>query len=116
MTRFVKQFALRVTPVRWAWTSWAILLVIISIIILCGNEKTVTPAYRQGATSWLAGTDLYIYEGVGFVYLPQAAVAFVPFSLLPPTASEIAWRCFILAVLVSGLWRFAALASREAGR
>lgn len=117
MTRFLKQFALTVTPsVRWAWASWAILLAIISIIILCGNEKTVTPAYRQGAASWLAGTDLYLYQGVGFVYLPQAAIAFVPFSLLPHTASEIAWRCFILAIFVAGLWRFAALASREAGR
>ena len=102
--------------VRTAWILWSILLAVVSIFILCGNTKTVTPAYRQGATSWLQGTDLYLYEGEGFIYLPQAAVAFVPFALLPLEASEILWRCLIVGIFTAGLWRMASLARREGSR
>ena len=101
--------------VRNAWIIWGLLLTIVSIIIVCGNTKTVTPAYRQGATSWLQGTDLYLYEGEGFIYFPQAAVAFVPFALLPLEVSEILWRCLIIGIFTAGLWRLGGLARREGG-
>jgi hypothetical protein len=113
--QLAKPTHLRLAGVPTAWIAWGILLAVVSTIILCGNTKTVTPSYRQGATSWLQGTDLYLYEGEGFIYLPQAAVAFVPFALLPLEASEILWRCLILGIFTAGLWRMAGLARREAG-
>jgi Glycosyltransferase family 87 len=98
-----------------AWILWGLVLTILALIIHGGNTKTVTPAYRQGATSWLQGTDLYLYQGEGFIYLPQAAVAFVPFALLPTEVSEILWRCLIGGIFTAGLWRLAGLARREWG-
>lgn len=105
----------RPRDVRNAWILWAFVLAVIAVVILGGNTKTVTPAYRQGATSWLQGTDLYLYEGEGFIYLPQAAAAFVPFALLPTAASEILWRCVTIGIFTAGLWRLAGLARREDG-
>lgn len=106
----------RWSGVRAAWILWSILLAVVSIFILCGNTKTVTPNYCYGATSWLQGTDLYIYGGEGFIYLPQAAVVFVPFALLPLEVSEILWRCLIFGIFTAGLWRLASLARRERRR
>jgi hypothetical protein len=74
---------------RWAWTLWLIAFLAVSGIILAGNRRTVTPSYRSAALKWLQSEPIYGQNGRGFVYLPQAAILYVPFAVLPETASEI---------------------------
>jgi alpha-1,2-mannosyltransferase len=97
--------------VKAAWAGWVVLAVATAVIIAMGSGRTVVPAYREGAVYWLAGTKLYWHLGVGgFVYLPQAAVLFIPFALLPVMAGEMLWRFVIIGVFALGIFRFAGLA------
>jgi hypothetical protein len=59
---------------------------------------------------------LYRDEGVGFLYLPQAAIFFVPFAALPPLMAELLWRCLTIGVYAWGLRRFSSLAEYSSPR
>ena len=97
------------------WILWAALFVYVSIEILSGSEHSVVRSYRVAAQNWIAGERLYQDDGAGFIYLPHAAVAFVPFAVLPRVTGEICWRFVTIGVFVLGLWRFARLAAQEHG-
>jgi hypothetical protein len=97
--------------VRTAWIGWAALFIVTASIIAAGSSRTVVPAYRIASLHWLAGQGLYDGMGVGgFVYLPQAAILFVPFALLPVVAGEVLWRLFNIGVFAIGIRGFSRLA------
>jgi alpha-1,2-mannosyltransferase len=103
--------------VKAAWIGWAVLAMATAVIIASGSGRTVVPAYREGAVYWMAGTKLYWHLGVGgFVYLPQAAVLFIPFALLPVKAGEVLWRFVIIGVFALGIFRFAELAQGRSAK
>ena len=54
---------------------------------------------------------LYNGEGIGFLYLPQAAILHIPFALLPGPANEITWRILTIGVYALGLYRLSSLYS-----
>jgi hypothetical protein len=100
-----------------AWTGWAALFFITSAIILAGSVRTVVPAYRYGAIAWLSGANLYDGTGMGgFVYLPQAAILFVPFAVVSPLVGEVLWRLVDIGLFALGLHAFSRLASRKPGK
>ncbi len=103
--------------VRIAVAGWLVLFLAVSAIIAVQGKRSVVPAYRSAALNWISGQHLYDGTGVGgFVYLPQAAVLFVPFALFPPTVAEILWRLVMVAVFGTGLYQFGRLAGeRSAG-
>jgi len=101
---------------RWAWILWAIAFLAVSGIIIAGNRRTVTPSYRIAALRWLAGEPLYGQSGRGFVYLPQAAILYVPFAVPPESAGEILWRVVTMGAYAWALSRLCALVGRETGR
>jgi hypothetical protein len=101
---------------RSAWTAWAALFVATAAIIASGSARSVVPAYRLGAENWLAGRSLYDGLGVGgFVYLPQSAVLFIPFSLFSSVAGEVLWRLANIGVFAAGLLRFGRLGGERTG-
>jgi hypothetical protein len=103
--------------VRYAWLAWAVLFLVTAAIIVSGSGRTVVPAYREGAVSWIAGSLIYHHIGVGgFTYLPQAAILFIPFSVLPVVAGEVAWRLVNIAVFALGVSNFAGLAGGRSGK
>jgi alpha-1,2-mannosyltransferase len=103
--------------VKAAWAGWAVLAVATAVIIAMGSGRTVVPAYREGAVFWMAGRKIYSHLGVGgFVYLPQAAVLFIPFALLPVMAGEVVWRLVNIGVFALGIFRFADLVRGQSGR
>lgn len=103
--------------VRYAWIAWALLFVATAAIIASGSVRTVVPAYREGAVSWVTGFIIYHHIGVGgFPYFPQAAILFIPFSLLPVTAGEVVWRLVNIAVFSAGIFRFAGFARAGSGK
>ena len=102
--------------VKAAWIAWAALFVATAAIIAAGSTRSVIPAYRLGAENWLAGRSLYDGMGVGgFVYLPQSAVLFMPFSLFPAVAGEVLWRLANIGVFAAGLLRFGRLGGERTG-
>jgi hypothetical protein len=75
--------------------------------------RSVVPAYYDAANRWFAGENIYNLDGYGFVYLPQSALLFAPFALLPSWLSDIAWRCVNVGLFAWGFKRLATLVSRD---
>jgi hypothetical protein len=98
------------------WAVWALFLTAICALATFGPRRTVTPAYYHGAAQWVAGLPLYNDEGIGFIYLPQAAILFAPFTALPPLMAEVFWRCFTIGIYAWGVRRFSALAENSSPR
>lgn len=102
---------------RSAWIGWAVLFLVTAAIIASGSSRSVVPAYREGAVYWIAGKTIFSDPGVGgFVYLPQAAVLFIPFALLPVVAGEVLWRFVNIWVFAFGIFHFARLVSGNSGK
>lgn len=99
--------------VRAGWLVWLVLAAAISIAVVVsvhnGRERSVTPAYRTAVENWFAGEPLYNMDGHGFLYLPQAALVFAPWAVLPHLATELLWRWSIMGVLAVGLFRLVRL-------
>jgi hypothetical protein len=102
--------------VRWAWALWLVMLLVVSGLILAGNRKTVTGAYRDAALHWIGGQNVYTASGGGFLYLPAAALAYVPFAVLPAALGEIAWRVLTIGTYAWAVSRLATLLRRQTGR
>ncbi len=102
---------------RSAWVAWAALFVIVAAIMVAGSTRSVVPNYRIAALNWIDGVELFdrIGEG-GFTYLPQSALLFIPFALLPEIAGEVLWRLLNIAVFAGGIHAFSRLAGRSSGR
>jgi Glycosyltransferase family 87 len=96
----------RISPGVWFWMGF---IAIISTLMLTGNQRTVTHAYRGGAEAWSRGEPIYNGLGVGFVYLPQAAILFIPFTWPPFEIGEVLWRCLTIGGFAWGLSRLASL-------
>src|SRR5262245_53502226 len=101
---------------RAAWTLWVIALLFIGVLILGGNRRSVTPAYQDAAQHWLNSVPLYDDSGRGFIYLPTAAVAYIPFAILPHAAGEFAWRVLTIGCYAWALWRACRLLKPNEGR
>jgi hypothetical protein len=102
--------------VRFAWFGWTALFLVIAAMIAAGNTRVAIPSYWTAALNWNAGKGLYDGTGVGgFVYLPQAAILFVPFALLPHVLCEVLWRVFNIGTFAVGLRRFSQLAGEKSG-
>jgi hypothetical protein len=100
---------------RNAWRLWGLLCVILAIGILAGDNRSVTYQYATAAHHWLGGEDLYEQGGRGFLYFPQAAILFVPFSLLPQVPAEILWRLLTVGIFSRGIFRLCRLAESHGG-
>ncbi len=95
-----------------AWAAWALLFIAVAGIMLAGGQRTVVPTYRIAAINWIDGRNLYEGLGVGgFMYLPQSALLFIPFALLPELISEVLWRLLNIAVFALGVRELGRLAA-----
>ena len=96
-----------------SWWSWLALTGVVTFAVLMsimvGQERSVTPAYQSAVVHWCAGEPLYNMEGHGFLYLPQAALTFAPWAVLPHTASELVWRWCMISLLAASCIRLTRL-------
>lgn len=90
---------------------WVLFALIVGILVAARPDKrTVTPEYRQASEKWWAGRESpYDMSQVGYLYLPQEAILYTPYQLLPKRLGEPLWRWTGLALLAAGLWRVAGL-------
>jgi alpha-1,2-mannosyltransferase len=86
---------------------WVLYAVILSIVVAVDpDRRTVTPNYRQAAEKWWHGEeDIYFAKKKGFLYLPQSAILYSPFTFGPKRVGEPLWRIVSLGVLAWGIWR-----------
>lgn len=70
-------------------------------------ERTVTDNYRGAAMLWRQRADLYTPGPDGFLYFPQSAILWVPFTLPPLRVGELLWRTLCLGLFASAVYRLA---------
>ena len=90
---------------RWAaWIFWVLIFCgITRDLVLRPLKHNTTPTYRLASGQWWAGVDPYSYHNHdAFLYLPQAAILFTPFTWGPFLLGEILWR-----VVTFGLFAYA---------
>jgi hypothetical protein len=90
---------------------WVLFSLIVGIIVASRPDKrTVTPEYRQASEKWWAAKESpYDMSQGGYLYLPQEAILYTPYQVLPKRLGEPLWRWTGLALLAVGLWRVAGL-------
>jgi hypothetical protein len=87
-----------------SWGLWILtFLVIAGDVIRRPLKHTTTPVYRLASTQWWAGQDPYSYRNHdAFLYFPQAAFLYTPFTWGPPILGDLFWR-----VATFGLFAYA---------
>lgn len=95
---------------QFRWAAWGFWLLIFCVI--CGDvarrplRHTTTPTYRLASAQWWAGIDPYTtHSHDGFLYLPQAAILFTPFTWGPLLLGEILWRALVFSLFAYALIR-----------
>jgi alpha-1,2-mannosyltransferase len=88
-----------------AWIVWGLFaLIVCAIVAVQPDRRTVTPEYRKASEKWWSSQP-GIYRGkTGYLYLPQAAVFYTPFRVLPKRVGEPLWRLAMLGALAGALW------------
>lgn len=84
---------------------WGIFALVVCVIVAVQpDRRTVTPEYQRASEMWWAA-EPGIYTGKsGFLYLPQAAIFYTPFEMLPERVGEPLWRLVMLGSLAGALW------------
>ena len=95
------------------WLTWGVLTAVVTFVVtvsmFTGQERSVTPSYRNAVWNWFAGEPLYNLQGHGFLYLPQEAFVFAPWAVLPHPACELVWRWSIIGILALSVARLTRL-------
>jgi hypothetical protein len=100
---------------RRSWQSWAvpafwllIFFVITRDAVRYPYKHNTTPTYLLASQQWWRGHDPYTYNNhSGFLYFPQAAILFTPFTWGPPQLGEILWRMAVFGLYAYALARLA---------
>jgi len=80
--------------------------VIAAIVAVQPDRRTVTTEYQRATSNWWGGEKSLYRKKNGYLYLPQFAMLYTPYELLPDRVGEPLWR-----VTCIGLLAFALLAA-----
>ncbi len=73
-------------------------------------ERTVLIAYEHGALHWLVNQNLYELQGQDFVYLPQSAMLYIPFTYIHPAKlAHVIWRALWMLLMAYSLYKTCAM-------
>ncbi|MFV0406098.1 MAG: glycosyltransferase 87 family protein [Propioniciclava sp.] len=100
----------------WHWLLWyapplAAALWAGAITIGGGSFDPWAPAmidldvYRRTGSRLLAGENIYVADGLPWIYPPFAALFTIPLALLPVPVAEVGWIALTVAVLLAMLYR-----------
>ncbi|MBY0111189.1 MAG: DUF2029 domain-containing protein [Phycisphaerales bacterium] len=100
--------------VRLGWLSWLIVGTVLSIVVARNpNHWTISAFYRNAASAWWHGTDLYSPGQEGWLYPPQSAILYSPLLIGPTWFGEVLCRVIGLIMLAIGCWRVSRMLSRR---
>jgi alpha-1,2-mannosyltransferase len=89
---------------RFAALIWAVIAVVVfTIVAIQPDKRTATLEYQKASTRWWDSDNLYKGKN-NYLYLPQAAMLYTPFNVLPKRVGEPLWRMVCLGSLAFGLW------------
>jgi alpha-1,2-mannosyltransferase len=89
---------------RFAMLIWAVMaLVVFTIVAIQPDKRTATLEYQKASTRWWDSDNLYKGKN-NYLYLPQAAMLYTPFNVLPKRVGEPLWRMVCLGSLAFALW------------
>ncbi len=89
---------------RFAGLIWAVIAVVVfTIVAVQPDKRTATLEYQKAATRWWDSANLYKGKN-NYLYLPQAAMLYTPFNVLPKRVGEPLWRMVCLGSLAFALW------------
>ncbi len=77
--------------------------IIVGVVAYDPSGRTATKEYQRATANWWSGKTLYRSRN-GYLYLPQFAVFYTPFELLPDRVGEPLWRLTCLTSLALALW------------
>lgn len=77
--------------------------VITTIVAIDPSGRSATLEYQRATDNWWGQTTLYRKRN-GYLYLPQFALFYTPYELLPDRIGEPLWRLTCLASLALALW------------
>jgi alpha-1,2-mannosyltransferase len=87
---------------------WLVAWVVVSILVADNTAAhSVTPVFHLAVQRWWAHAPLYA-DVRGFHYLPQFALLFTPFHLIPSPLGDIVWRLASVSICVYGIWAIVA--------
>jgi hypothetical protein len=105
-----KLLALLMPTPRRAWWAWLIFASVIGAVVASVPDyRSVTPNYRDACRNWFEGRPLYAPGVHGFLYFPQAAILFAPFTYAPAPSGEVLWRIVSIGSLALAVWRLSRL-------
>lgn len=91
--------------------------VVTTIVAIDPRGRSATKEYQMASENWWKGEKSLYRKKNGFLYLPQAAMLYTPYNLLPDRVGEPLWRLTILGLLGWSLWAAAgALAPGQRAR
>ncbi len=90
---------------RFAVGAWLIYAVVISTIVAIEPvRRSATMEYQKATANWWSGEKSLYRKKNGYLYLPQFAVFYTPYELLPDRVGEPLWRLTCLGALAFSLW------------
>ncbi len=94
---------------RIALLIWIVYAGIISAVVAVNpSGRSATLEYQRATNNWWSGKTLYRSRN-GYLYLPQFALLYTPYELLPDRIGEPLWRLTCMASLAWALWAAASL-------
>ncbi|MEO8205894.1 MAG: glycosyltransferase family 87 protein [Chthoniobacterales bacterium] len=83
---------------------WLIFALIVAIVVAVQPDRhTATLEYQWAAAKWWNSVTIY-QKSNGYLYLPQWAMLYTPYELLPDRIGEPLWRLTMLALLGWTVW------------
>lgn len=111
------QFLRTLSPVhaiRLAVGLWILYAVIIATIVaIQPDRRSATLEYQWATQKWWDGEKSLYQKKNGYLYLPQFAMLYTPYELLPDRVGEPLWRLTCLGSLALALWVTVSHLSRE---
>lgn len=94
---------------RLTWILWGVFCLASAIFVVVDTARSpVNESYASGARHWQRREPLYTGDGIGFIYLPHAAILHSAFLMFPQRAPyELAWRIATIGLLAAGVYRLA---------
>ncbi len=77
--------------------------IIAGVVAWNPSGRSATLEYQRATDNWWSAKTLYRSRN-GYLYLPQFAVLYTPFEILPDRIGEPLWRLTCLASLAFALW------------
>lgn len=92
-------------------------VIVFTIVAVDPIGRSATKEYQEASSRWWQGQES-LYKGKNkYLYLPQAAMIYTPFNILPKRVGEPLWRMACLGTLAFAIWTAARhLAPNQAGK